>query len=161
MNPRLLSEPGLELDVPHFPPSVNKLYTRIRGGGQILSKESRAFAAAFSAYVMRKYLWEIQTFKMYHDVSPTAVFMVEYAFFFEESRVLNVTYGSKRGAKTPYARMDTANYEKLLSDCLAKAIDIDDSRFFSVGTHKHVAKESPHILIHVKRRDTSYYGFSR
>jgi hypothetical protein len=161
VNPKLAGEPELELRIPYFPPSVNKLYTRIRGGGQILSTASKAFAAAFSAHVMRKYLPEIHTFTKYHNAGPTSVFMVEYAFFFEPARVLNVTYGSKRGAKTPYARMDTANYEKLISDCLAKAIGIDDSRFFSVGTHKHVAKEAPYIEIRVKRRDTIYYGIVR
>lgn len=83
--------------------------------------------------------------------SETA-YKVEYRFFFDPKRVLNLTYknGKKTGAKTRFARIDVSNYEKLLSDCLAEAIGVDDCQFFEVTTRKIVATcESPKIIIYV------------
>lgn len=145
-----------EFTVPYFPPSVNKLYFKNKWGGLNLTKEARGFLAQFSEHMMRNYLPMISTI----DRRVTRLYEVQYDFYFPRERVCNTTYGSARGAKTPFARMDVENLLKLLSDAFSEAISVDDSQFVTVSATKHVARDgTPRIVIRLTRVDPWDYGF--
>ena len=124
----------LTVRVPYFPPSANHIYVNGRGGRRFLSKEAEAFKKNVISHIQSSYLSEIGS------LDREALYRVWYVLYFNEKDVLTASYGSgkKDAAKSRYKRVDSQNRLKLVTDCLATAIAIDDSQFWEEGVTKRV-----------------------
>jgi Holliday junction resolvase RusA-like endonuclease len=63
-------------------------------------------------------------------------------------------FQTPKKAATRYKKMDTGNRLKLIHDCLAEAIGVDDSHFFALGAMKAVAQEfqvEPQVHVFISR----------
>lgn len=63
----------------------------------------------------------------------------------------------ERKAKTLHKVLDTGNRNKLLIDCLVKAIGIDDSVFYGLSLRKTISTETG-VAILIERVDPQQYG---
>lgn len=121
------TQAGLHLVIPFLPPTGNHIYTDRRGGGRILSDEAKAFRGRFLMEVTPHYLPAISR------LDPSSLYRIGYVFYFLREDLINTGF-EKGKAKTRYKKMDVENRLKLISDCVVKAIGIDDCQFFG-GAH--------------------------
>jgi hypothetical protein len=152
----------LRLVIPFLPPSANKLYiTDWKRKTRFVSREASAFKQRFNTEVIPKYLpWISQLISAEKDNS--VVYNIFADIYFDKWEILNKGFfGEKRTAKTRYKKMDTGNRFKFLFDCVASAIDIDDSHYFGVGGRKLVAQTynlEPQVHIFLTRENPSSFG---
>jgi hypothetical protein len=64
----------------------------------------------------------------------------------------------ERKAKSPYKRVDSLNRRKLLEDCLAVALGIDDSLNFSGEVTKHIAREEAKVVLILEEAEPALFG---
>jgi hypothetical protein len=161
----------LIIEYPHLPPSEN----RIRGmqwrrfGGK--KKAIIGYTADATAYMRDFQNWvndndslflDIQRFTSGHHEG--AVYRLRILLFFPPQSLLNALWletwksdsrpGAKsphkkgeRKAKSPYKKLDSLNRRKLIEDCLATAIGLDDSLNWSGEVTKYVAKEDSKVVL--------------
>lgn len=155
---------GLQIIIPFLPPTSNHIYVNGRGGrGRFLSKEAEAWKNRFSQQVIAPYLMPIQDFCKTVDGDPTSILEVWMTFYFAKEDILNTTYGTgkKSAAVTRYKKMDVQNRIKLVTDCLSKALAIDDSLNFREIHDKCCAdmvEGDVGICIRLKRAQTLLFG---
>jgi len=147
---------SMRIIVPFIPPSSNKIYiTDWRRKTRFKSPEAKGFEQLFKSTVVPLYLpWISRMLGPEQD--PNVIYAVMIDFYFPRSQVINKTFGDpkvKKPAKTRYKKMDTGNRLKLIYDCLADALQIDDSHFFQVGGRKLIAEgfnmePQVHIFLH-------------
>jgi len=150
--------------IPFIPPSSNKIYvTDWKRKRRFKSKDAHAFAEQFRAQVVPVYLpWISKMVGPEQD--PCVIYTVATDFYFPRSEVLNMTWGdatAKKQAKTRYKKMDTGNRLKLIHDCLADALQIDDSHFFQIGGRKLIAESfqvEPQVHIFLALQDPKPFG---
>lgn len=134
-----------------------------RGGGKFLSKEAAAFKMRTISHIQQEKLPALAEISDTIKNNPLVVFEIEYAFFFPDEDILNLTFGEgkKTSAKTRYKRMDVENRVKLLSDSIVTAIGVDDSLFFRGAHNKCSARlvgGVPQIHIFFYQADPSRFG---
>lgn len=137
---------GLELWVPHLPPSENRIRVHRRQGGQVYSKEARDFKIVFTQYLREHYFTEINQFVTAH-VPDQSIYVLSLSFTFDT--VVNKGW-AKGKAKSRYKKFDVGNRRKLIEDCLVEALGktIDDSLFFELYLRKEMGREpGVHILL--------------
>lgn len=149
---------SMRIVVPFIPPSSNKVYvTDWRKKTRFKSNEAKAFEQRFKSTVVPLYLpWISRMIGPEQD--PNVIYAVAIDFYFPRDQVINKTFGdpkARKPAKTRYKKMDTGNRLKLIYDCLADALQIDDSHFFQVGGRKLVAESfsmepQAHIFLHLQ-----------
>ena len=128
-------EPDLTIDVPLIPPSENKIKVIrvIRGkvGGIAYTKEAENFRKAFKDWIRTHHLVPIQHLANKH--TDMSVYDIHLTLWFHKSSLVNKGYPK---TKTFYKRMDVGNRRKLLEDCLAEVLGIDDMVYFKLTMEK-------------------------
>lgn len=145
--------------IPYLPPSANNIRViNWRQKRQFLTEEAQAFERRF----LKDFIPNNTAFIAQLD--KDAVYEVYYVFYFPRDEVLTKTFGAgkKDSAKSRYKKMDAENRLKFLSDCLSKAVGIDDSQFFAGGYRKMCCDvlpgRMPQIHIWVAPRELSTFG---
>lgn len=161
---------SLRIIIPFIPPSSNHIYvTDWRRKIRFKTDEAKAFEFQFFEEVVPKYLpWLSQMDDVEKDDS--LIFAARLDFFFPMSEVMNKGFlerfvtGKKKGqrkAKTRYKQMDTGNRFKLIDDCLARMLGVDDSHFWDTGGRKFIAEAfdlTPQVHIYITKQDPSHFG---
>jgi len=153
---------SLRLVIPFIPPTSNKIYlTDWRRKRRFRGPEAEAFINKFMQEVVPTYLpWISQLVGPEQD--PSVIYSVFSDFYFTKWDVLNKTWGAaKNPAKTRYKKMDTGNRFKLMHDCVARALAIDDSHFFGIGGRKLVAETyglAPQVHIFLTKQQPAVFG---
>jgi len=148
--------------VPFIPPSSNKIYTTDwRRKRRFKSNDAKKFEEQFKSVVPEYLPWISRMHGPEED--PNVIYTVFIDFYFPLEQVVNKTWGdgTKKAAKTRYKKMDTGNRLKLIYDCLAEALQIDDSHFFHVGGRKLSAdgfSVEPQVHIFLTKQDPRLFG---
>ncbi len=129
----------LHVVVPFLPPTSNHCYFTNRFGGRTKTKEADAFQKRLVQEVTGPHLASLaQLNTTYKD----SVFRVHYKLYFPFEEIFNRSWGKKSGAESRYKKMDAENRLKLLTDSFAKAIGIDDSRFWRTVIDKMLSPDN-------------------
>lgn len=153
---------SLRIVVPFIPPSSNKIYTTDwRSKRRFKSKLATNFEEEFKSVVPLYLPWISRMIGPEQD--PSVIYAVSIDFYFPRAQVINKTWGdgTKKAASTRYKKMDTGNRLKLIYDCLAEALQIDDSHFFQVGGRKLIAESfgvEPQVHIFLNLQDPKLLG---
>lgn len=150
---------ALYLTCPHLPPSDNHIRIHRRQGGEAYSKEAEAYRTAFVAHMKQKYFMEIQKFVRAH--LSTSAYRLTLFFIFPSLVTkgwLETDRQGKRKAKSPYKMFDGGNRRKLIEDCLASALGIDDSLTFELTIIKRMDPDDPRVEILLEEVDPCAYG---
>jgi Holliday junction resolvase RusA-like endonuclease len=134
---------------PKLPASSNRLYFK----GTRLTAEARAYAEAFSYYVVREYLPQIS------QLNRKGVYALHLRFYM--SNLVNDSYFATKGkrAETPYKRVDLSNRIKLIEDCIRDAISIDDCQTFAASQEKYQVPEGQErVEILVQEIEPTQFG---
>jgi hypothetical protein len=133
------SNRSLRFFYPHLPPSENRIrvmrYAGGRAKGMCYSKEAEDYRKVFLDIMRQEHGVAIQKFVQGHR--DQSLYRLKIVFWFPEEELLNKGWPKKQ-AKTLYKKVDAGNRRKLLEDCLAEALGIDDSLFFSVHLEKRI-----------------------
>lgn len=132
----------LRITIPFMPPTANKIYiTHWRRKVRFLSDDAKAFKSKFAEEVTSNYLpWISQMQDA--EMNPDVRYRVEALMYFDRWEVENKGWFSKkRSAQSRYKKMDTGNRLKLLLDCLATSLGVDDCHFFDVIGRKRIAQD--------------------
>lgn len=140
----------VHLVIPFIPPTSNSIYiTSWRQKKIFKSKEAVAFHTRFMAEVVPKYLPWLSRMTS----TPDTIYQVTTHFYLDQWDILNKGwFQTPRKAATRYKKMDTGNRLKLIHDCLADAIGVDDSHFFGVNAVKMCAQEAhvePQVQVYI------------
>ena len=87
--------------------------------------------------------------------SPMSTYEVRIDLFFTKDQVVNKGWPK---TKTYYKKMDVGNRRKLLEDCLAEVLGIDDMYTFDLRMVKQVTTGEPYVKITVQQRKHTDYG---
>lgn len=105
-----------------MPPSVNAAYANVSGRGRVKNTAYRRYEKEFARWVMEKEISRLLPFKP----KPLALYLYFYLpDWFTKKATIRI--------------IDIANFEKVLVDCLTKALGIDDSNLFEVHLFKCVS----------------------
>jgi len=149
----------LAMTVPFLPPSDNHIRVHRRQGGEVYSKEAEAFRAQFRAYAQANYFVPIQRFVQGHH--PAAGYRLVMVFYFDtlvNQGWIETDRSGKRKAKAPYKRMDAGNRRKLIEDCLASTLGIDDSLSMELTLVKSMDPDRPRVEIILQEVSPADYG---
>ena len=141
-----------------LPESVNKLYI-VRAGRKILSSEGRRYKNDFKLTMGGA---DRETFMEFEPV-PDAPYILRLWFYLDFNRLYNVTYGSDKRVKSPFADIDTSNMIKLIEDCISELTGIRDRNNFSVLAHKRETQGTERVVAILEPLDLENdpYGFDR
>ena len=142
----------IEIELDTHPPSSNTIWKKGRGNQMYLSAEAKQFREMFKAEATRQL-----TPKQFMDVAEhEGTFVIEVILEFESLKTK--TTGR-------YKRVDVSNRVKFVEDCLAKALDIDDSRNQGQMAWKVVSDRAPRTVVRYwpmgvddGPRKTKYHG---
>lgn len=145
------------IQIPFMPPSSNNCYTMVWARRiRVMTAEAKAFKHRVITEIVPNYLPDISR------LDKGAIYAVHYRIFFNRDDVLTKTYGKKKGAESPYKKMDLENRLKLLSDVVSASIGIDDSQFFTGMQEKYsceVVGGVPQVHIFIRKTSLQEYGF--
>lgn len=100
------------------------------------------------------------------ESDDSLILLVRLDFYFPRAALLNKGFEEydrkgQRKAKTRYKRMDTGNRFKLIVDCLATALAIDDSHFWDTGGRKLCAETfnlEPQVHLFILKQPADLFG---
>lgn len=146
---------GMRIIIPFIPPTSNNIYiTNWRNKRIFKSDEATAFQNRFMAEVVPKYLPWISRMPSAQQL-PEVTYDVLTVFYLDQWDLMNKGFfGAPQKTKARYKKMDTGNRLKLLHDCIADALGVDDSHFFDVRASKKSAQEfgiDPQVHVFVTR----------
>lgn len=136
-----------------MPPSVNKLYRRIRGGQLALTDVAFAYREHIKETVMDS-LHELNDF----PIDEETVYGLRITMIFKTLQnpgwFKRFTRGKRKGerkAKSRYKKVDVDNRIKFLQDCLVKTVGIPDDAQVFVGHQRKIEgdEESAHVILYV------------
>jgi len=107
----------LKIVIPLLPPTTNHAYINNGFGGRKLSAAGKKFKTETKVTVARTHTTQLRDF---HPDTPLVILA---RFFFATL----VNEGWPKKAKTRYKKLDVTNRIKLLEDCLAEVLGVDDS----------------------------------
>lgn len=145
------------LVIPVLPPSTNNMYFNLPRGGRKATPKLEKFKRDFREAVVRDPVVQ----KVLPRLDRSLPYEVQFYFFFPLDEVVTTTYGKKGGAKSRYKKMDTDGRIKAVQDCLALALDIDDSQFFDVVGRKRSSSLTggqPQIQVWIRPLDPTSVG---
>jgi len=111
---------NLVLKIDRYPPSVNRLYSVVRGR-KILSQEARAY---------KRYIKLLLAEQMIQNFETSGKFRFHYVLF---GRWINKGWPK---TKTKFRRFDISNRLKCLEDAICEGLGIDDSQVFQIEIEK-------------------------
>lgn len=127
----------IKLHLDGIPPSVNNVYTVVRGR-KILTKDGRKYITETKTHLVEKFQKEMRFFKK--DVP----YLIVFRMYFEA--VENAGWFTGKAASR-YKQIDLSNRVKLLEDCLKDAAGIDDAQNLRVVLDKQQGKERTEIWV--------------
>ena len=159
-----ITEFSLTLDLP---PSTNKLYQKIRGGGLALSAAAKKYRNQVKNVIGQPLNLSVLT---RFPVGPDRVYMLQVLLYFPSlenpgwfefwEKDTFVTRGKKkrelkgrkgeRKAKTRYKVVDYDNRIKFMQDCLADSIGINDCQIFRAKQEKREDPVNPRAEVFLK-----------
>lgn len=135
-----------------LPPSQNQAYRNVSGGprGRAKTRDYRLFEMQMADWCARHENDLARARRLCARLDRHNVFHVEYCFYFKHEDIFMQNDGKPPKArpwerprrKGEPKRNDTSNRIKVLDDCLAKVLGIDDSWFWS-GSFTKQALEHP------------------
>jgi hypothetical protein len=150
---------SLEIHFPKLPPSDNHIRVHRRQGGEVYSKEAEEYRSNFRSHAHKQYFLPIQKFVQGH--LPTSAYRLTLVFYFEtlvNEGWLKVGRDGKRGAKTVYKKMDAGNRRKLIEDCLADALGLDDSLTMELTLVKAMDPVNPRVILYLEEVNPADFG---
>lgn len=155
---------NLTIDYPELPPSENRIrqLRKFKKGGKSIhaicyTAEAEAYRRKFLQVMGDQYFAEIQKFLAQHKLNSTYRLVI--LLHFPADQILNKGWvQAKRTVQTPYKKMDAGNRRKLLEDCLAEALSIDDSFFFDTEQIKCVTAGPPKVVLTLETEDPRLFG---
>ena len=150
---------SLEVRFPALPPSDNHIRVHRRQGGEVYSKQAEEYRAKFRAHMQQHYFLPIQKFVQGH--TPSSAYRLCIVFYFEtlvNEGWLKVDRAGKRGAKSVYKKMDAGNRRKLIEDCLADALGLDDSLTMELTLVKAMDPEHPRVVLYLQEVSPADFG---
>jgi Holliday junction resolvase RusA-like endonuclease len=157
---------SLRLTYPVLPPSENHI-RQIRWGrvnkkpkplGMCYTPEAEHYKRLFREHMRTHFFVEIQKFRRQHQLEK--VYVLRLLFYFPPKDILNTTWPTAKGKKkpkSPYKKMDVGNRRKLLEDCFAESIDVDDSLNFGLEAYKFVS-DDPRVDLILEEEDPASFG---
>lgn len=144
-----------------LPPSENKIriirVNRGKPGGMAYTREASDYKKDFKTFVRNNYPTEVIEFAKAHK--ETNIYRVSIDLFFTKEQIINKGWPD---TKTYYKKMDVGNRRKLLEDCLAEVVGIDDMYTFDLRMTKNIVNSqelTPGVKITIKRiSDLERYG---
>lgn len=129
--------------------------------GMCYTAEADGYRKKLHEYARGNWFVDIQKFRRGHQ--PWSVYSATAVLHFPADQILNSGWlrgprGGKRKAKTPYKKMDVGNRRKLLEDCIAELLDIDDSVSFRLELVKVVARDRPKIEFLLEEENPVAFG---
>ena len=148
----------MEITFNQLPPSENKIriirVIRGRPGGMAYTKEATNYKKDFKAHVLKTYAAEVVNFAREHKYD--SVYKVHIQLFFTKDQIVNKGWPN---TKTYFKKMDVGNRRKLLEDCLAETLGIDDMFTFDLRMTKLSSLyDNPLVSISIDRVDKKEYG---
>ena len=173
----------LILEYPVLPPSENHIrglqWRKFGNRKKAIigyTKEAENYMREFQNWVNYddSLFLELQRFSSEHR--PGMVYRLEIMLFFPAEKLLNKGWlqkwasdsrpGTKvphkrgeRKAKSPYKRLDSLNRRKLIEDCFATALGIDDSLNWQAEVTKYVARNGDFkVVLILEEADPALYN---
>ena len=155
----------MEIAFNQLPPSENKIriirVIRGRPGGMAYTKEASNYKKDFKAAMLKEYAAPIVQFAKEHKFD--SAYKVKIVLYFDRSQLINKGWPN---TKTYIKKMDVGNRRKLLEDCLAEVLGIDDMFTFDLQLVKRACnpdanfpyEREPGAHILIKRVDLGSYG---
>tara|TARA_Y100001937_G_C6947226_1_gene253015 strand:+ start:98 stop:547 length:450 start_codon:yes stop_codon:yes gene_type:complete len=148
----------MEIIFGQLPPSENKIRViRVIGrrpAGMAYTKEASNYKKDFKAHVLKQYASEVVNFAKEHKYD--SVYKVHIKLYFNKNQIVNKGWPK---TKTYFKKMDVGNRRKLLEDCLAEALGIDDMYTFDLRMTKLSSLyDNPLVSISINRVDKKDYG---
>lgn len=135
---------------PELPPSVNELYRPfIDRGGHVrirLTKPGKAWKNRFVSERGGLTVSQLSAF----EADQETEYELHLWFLLEHEELY--TYGAN--AKSVFQKIDTSNLVKLVEDCIAGLVDVNDRANFSVLAHKRLADDNRGVVALVRQLDT-------
>jgi Holliday junction resolvase RusA-like endonuclease len=150
----------MEIEFNQLPPSENKIriirVMKGRPGGMAYTKEATNYKKDFKKHMLDVYAADIVKFAAGH--SPCATYEVRIDLFFTKEQLVNSGWPN---TKTYYKKMDVGNRRKLLEDCIAEVLGIDDLYTFDLRLVKQVTdQEGPYVKVTIEQRNHTDYGIT-
>lgn len=149
----------MEIEFPEIPPSENKIriirVVKGRPAGMAYTKVAANYKKDFKRHMLSAYAADLVRFAAGH--CPTSTYEIRIDLFFTKDELVNKGWPN---TKTYYKKMDVGNRRKLLEDCLAEVLGIDDMYTFDLRMVKQVTDKDPYVKITVNQRNHTDYGIS-
>jgi len=146
----------LELHFPLLPPSDNHIRVHRRQGGEVYSKEAEEYRSLFRKHAHTHYFLPIQQFVRGHNV--TSAYRLTIIFYFDTLVNAGWLIEGKKKAKSLYKKMDVGNRRKLLEDCLAETLALDDSLTMELTLVKAMDPEKQRVSLYLEEVSPADYG---
>jgi Holliday junction resolvase RusA-like endonuclease len=150
---------SLDIEFPWLPPSENHIRVHRWQGGEMYSKEAEAYRTEFKAWVQKHHFALVQRFVRGHQ--PTSAYRVILTLVFEtlvNKGWVEKNRAGERKVKSPYKKVDAANRDKLLLDCLVESLGIDDALSMELFIVKRMDPENPGVKITIEEVNPLEYG---
>lgn len=155
----------MEITFDQLPPSENK--TRVirvikgRPAGMAYTREASNYKKDFKSYMLKEYPGKIVKFAREHK--HDSLYKVEIVLYFDKHQLINKGWPK---TKTYIKKMDVGNRRKLLEDCLAEVLGIDDMFTFDLRMVKRACnsdsnfpyEREPGVYVNIQRTTPERYG---
>lgn len=130
----------------NLPPSSNSIYvTDWIQHRRILSEDAKKYKAYFKQNFHDHHILETAKFKRELPYKLSIIFIMD---------VVNKGWPGK--AQHRFKQSDASNRVKILEDCLAEALGIDDSQFTDVLIHKVQATDNQPSMVYLQVSDSTW-----
>ena len=149
----------MEIVFNQMPPSENKIriirVIRGRPAGMAYTKEASNYKKDFKKHMLKEYSAQLVNFAKDHK--HDSLYKVKVTLYFDKYKLVNKGWPK---TKTYIKKMDIGNRRKLLEDCIAETLGIDDMFTFDLRMIKRVGRStSPtKVIVNIERKDLSDYG---
>lgn len=124
-----------------IPPSINHAFPTAWNGRRFKSKAYTDWEKEFELWRLKNLIDVSKAKQEFKIKRPNYFLELHYYFYFDKKRVFCKDHTPKR--------FDLMNFEKILSDAIAKLIDQDDKLFFDVHCYKRICEPEEQQYVHV------------
>ena len=155
----------MEITFDQLPPSENKIriirVIKGRPAGMAYTKAATDYKKDFKSHMLKEYPGKLVHFAKDHK--HDSAYQVEMILYFDRNQLINKGWPK---TKTYIKKMDVGNRRKLLEDCLAEVLGIDDMFTFDLRMVKRACnpdanfsyEREPGIYINIQRKGLDRYG---
>lgn len=155
----------MEITFDQLPPSENKIriirVIRGRPGGMAYTKTATNYKKDFKAHMLREYSAQLVEFARGHK--HDSAYKVRVVLYFDKHQLVNKGWPK---TKTYIKKMDIGNRRKLLEDCIAEVLGIDDMFTFDLQmvkratskTSSFLYEQSAGVYVSIQRKTAEHYG---